>query len=101
MAANHDEQFGPWDRSAQGLAMWHRAMATLAQVEHVGVKLACVGVPNQPWSMKARQGVILRTIGRFGVDRCMFASNVLPASHPDRLRHHAPRLPSHSGSSLP
>ena len=96
------EQFGlSWDRSAQGLAMWRRGMAALAQVEHVYVKLACVCVPNQPWSMKARRGVILEAIGRFGVDRCMFASNVPPASHPDRLRHHAPRLSSHSGRFLP
>nr|MCH9672765.1 amidohydrolase family protein [Gammaproteobacteria bacterium] len=69
-----------WDRSEDGLAMWRQGMDALAGVDHVCVKLSCVCVPGQPWTVAAHRDVILETIDRFGVERCMFASNVPPDS---------------------
>jgi len=68
----------PWDRSEAGLAIWREGMQALARFPEVHVKLSCVCVPGTPWSAETHRGIILETIERFGVERCMFATNIPP-----------------------
>ena len=65
----------PADRSAEGLAGWRRAMATLAAEPNVAVKISGLGQPGRPWTVAANGPIVHDTIAIFGVDRCMFASN--------------------------
>jgi predicted TIM-barrel fold metal-dependent hydrolase len=65
----------PADRSAAGLAGWREAMATLAALPNVAVKISGLGQPGQPWTIKANGPIVRDTISIFGVERCMFASN--------------------------
>ena len=76
MALNHAGF--PWDRSAEGLAIWRRGMRLLAHEQHVYCKLSCVCVPGLPWSYAAHRDVVREAIDIFGVQRCMFATNVPP-----------------------
>jgi predicted TIM-barrel fold metal-dependent hydrolase len=68
----------PWDRSPEGLALWRAGMRAIAKADHVSVKLSCVCVPGQPWRYALHRDVVRETIDLFGVERCMFASNVPP-----------------------
>ena len=68
----------PWDRSEAGLALWRTGLDALARIPSVHVKLSCVCVPGAPWSESAHRDVIREAIDRFGVDRCMFATNIPP-----------------------
>ena len=65
----------PADRSAEGLAGWRQAMASLAAEPNVAVKISGLGQPGRPWTIEANSGVVLDAIRIFGVERCMFASN--------------------------
>jgi predicted TIM-barrel fold metal-dependent hydrolase len=65
----------PADRSAEGIAGWRSAMATLAGFANVAVKISGLGQPGRPWTPEANREVVLATIELFGPDRCMFASN--------------------------
>lgn len=65
----------PADRSAEGLAAWRKAMATLAACPNVSAKISGIGVSGRPWTAAANREVVLTTIELFGPARCMFASN--------------------------
>jgi predicted TIM-barrel fold metal-dependent hydrolase len=65
----------PADRSAEGIAGWRAAMATLAQCPNAAVKISGIGVPGRPWTAEANRAIVLTTIELFGAERCMFASN--------------------------
>lgn len=65
----------PADRSAEGIAAWKRAMTSLAACPNVAVKISGIGQPGQRWTAEANRDLVLTVIDRFGVDRCMFASN--------------------------
>jgi predicted TIM-barrel fold metal-dependent hydrolase len=65
----------PADRSPAGLAGWRAAMAALAQVPHVAVKISGLGQPGRPWTVEANRPVVRETLELFGVERCLFASN--------------------------
>lgn len=65
----------PSDRSAQGLALWRKALQTLAQAPNAALKISGLGQRNVPWSAQANIPVIRDAISIFGADRCMFASN--------------------------
>jgi predicted TIM-barrel fold metal-dependent hydrolase len=65
----------PADRSADGLAGWREAMATLAALPNVALKISGLGQPGQPWTVEANGPVVRDAISIFGIDRCMFASN--------------------------
>lgn len=65
----------PADRSPEGIAGWRTAMAGLARCPNVAVKISGIGVPGQAWTAETNREIVLTTIERFGVDRCMFASN--------------------------
>lgn len=65
----------PADRSRDGLAGWRAALRRFAEAPNVAVKISGIGVPQQPWTVESNRGIVLDTIGAFGVERCMFASN--------------------------
>ena len=65
----------PADRGAEGIDGWKRAMTTLAACPNVVVKISGIGQPGKRWTAEANRGIVLAVIDRFGVDRCMFASN--------------------------
>lgn len=65
----------PADRSADGLALWRRALETAARQPNVCIKISGLGRRGQPWTVEANAPVIRDTIAIFGVRRCMFASN--------------------------
>jgi len=65
----------PADRSPEGIAGWRAAMARLAELPQVVVKISGLGLPGRPWTV-ADNGPIVRTVLElFGVERCLFASN--------------------------
>jgi predicted TIM-barrel fold metal-dependent hydrolase len=65
----------PSNRSAEGLAGWRDAMATLAACPNVAVKISGLGQPGRAWTVAANGPIVRDTIAIFGVERCMFASN--------------------------
>jgi predicted TIM-barrel fold metal-dependent hydrolase len=65
----------PAERTPEGLAGWRSAMQTLAAEPNVAVKISGLGQPGQPWTVAANGPIVRETIGIFGVERCMFASN--------------------------
>jgi len=65
----------PWDRSAEGLALWRRGMRALAECVHCTCKLSCLCLRAAPWDYQDNRRVVLETIDLFGAERCMFASN--------------------------
>lgn len=66
----------PADRSDEGLAAWRRAMETLSAAPNVMVKISGLGQPGAAWTVQSNGPIVLDTIGIFGVERCMFASNM-------------------------
>jgi predicted TIM-barrel fold metal-dependent hydrolase len=68
----------PWDRSADGVALWRAGMAALAALPHVHAKLSGPGMVAPDWTAQSFAPFIHATIELFGPARCMFASNVPP-----------------------
>ena len=66
----------PRNRSEEELTGWRAAMEHFAKAPNVTVKISGLGEPNVAWSIERNRQVILDTIGIFGEDRCMFASNL-------------------------
>jgi predicted TIM-barrel fold metal-dependent hydrolase len=65
----------PWDRGAEGLALWRRGMRALAASAHCSCKLSCLCLREGAWDYEDNRRIVLETIDLFGVERCMFASN--------------------------
>jgi len=65
----------PWDRSAEGLALWRRGMRALAESAHCYCKLSCLCLREGAWDYEDNRRIVLEAIELFGVERCMFASN--------------------------
>lgn len=65
----------PSDRSPHGLAGWRTAMRDLSTAPNVAVKISGLGQAGKVWSVEANRSIVLETIGFFGTERCMFASN--------------------------
>src|SRR5690606_15174217 len=66
----------PWDRSEEGLQGWREAMRIIAQAPQVWLKISELGLRDQPWELESNRRVVLEAIEIFGIDRCMFASNL-------------------------
>lgn len=66
----------PADRSREGLAAWRQAIQQLSHAANVMVKISGLGQPHRAWTVDANGPIVLDTIDAFGVDRCMFASNL-------------------------
>ncbi len=65
----------PSDRSRGGLEGWRAAVARLARLPQVAVKISGLGLPGRPWTV-ADNGPVVRTVLElFGTERCLFASN--------------------------
>lgn len=65
----------PSDRSPEGLAGWHKAMAQVAEVPNIVVKISGIGLADRPWSIDDNLWIIQETVSIFGPERAMFASN--------------------------
>ena len=65
----------PVERDASGIEGWRQGMARLAQCPNVAVKISGLGMCDPRWSIGSIRPFVLDTIDRFGVERCMFASN--------------------------
>ncbi|MGQ7244672.1 amidohydrolase family protein [Salinicola sp. V024] len=65
----------PWDRSEQGLTRWREGMRAIAANPNVAVKLSELGSPMAAWDEQQNIAVLAETIGIFGAERCLFASN--------------------------
>lgn len=70
----------PWDRSAEGLAAWRKAMETIAKCSNVWLKVSEFGLKDQPWNYEDNKAIVLEALSIFGIHRCMFASNFPVAS---------------------
>lgn len=65
----------PFDRSAEGLAGWRKALEKAAAFPNVAIKLSGLGQPKQAWAIEANGPIIRDAVKVFGADRGMFASN--------------------------
>ncbi len=74
IALNHTGY--PLDRSPEALAVWRRGMQALAACSNVHCKISGLTVQGEPWTLAANKPIIRDAISIFGVDRCMFASNI-------------------------
>ena len=70
----------PWDRSAEGLEAWRKAMETIAKCSNVWLKVSEFGLKNKPWNYAENKAIVLEALSIFGIHRCMFASNFPVAS---------------------
>ena len=66
----------PWDRSEPGLLAWREAMTVVAQAPQVWLKISEFGLRDQPWELESNRRIVLEAIDIFGIDRCMFGSNL-------------------------
>jgi predicted TIM-barrel fold metal-dependent hydrolase len=80
--ANPDTQFivnhaGMYvDRDdAQGWDEWCRGLRVLAVCENTAIKLSGLAMFDHSWTVESFRPLVLEAIERFGVGRCMFASN--------------------------
>jgi predicted TIM-barrel fold metal-dependent hydrolase len=65
----------PSDRSTDGLAAWHAAMARFADAPNVRVKISGLGQRGKPWRSEDNRWIVEEIIAMFGAERAMFASN--------------------------
>jgi predicted TIM-barrel fold metal-dependent hydrolase len=65
----------PADRSRQGIESWAAALARIAQLPHVWLKISGIGLPGVPWTVQTNREIVERAAETFGPDRIMFASN--------------------------
>ena len=61
---------------ADGLADWRAGMKALSRLPHVAVKLSGMGFIRRDWSRETIGHLVRETIDLFGVERCMFASDM-------------------------
>lgn len=54
---------------------WAIGMDRLAEFEHVAVKISGLGMARKTWTVETIRPYVEGTLERFGIDRCMFASN--------------------------
>lgn len=65
----------PHDQSEDGLAIWRKELARLAELPNVYCKLSGFCMFEQNWDAERVKKTALTAIDIFGVDRCMFGSN--------------------------
>jgi predicted TIM-barrel fold metal-dependent hydrolase len=74
MVVNHSGL--PLDRSEEGLAIWRRGLAALADCPNVVIKLSELGLPHGKWDIPSNVRVVREAVAIFGPDRILFASNL-------------------------
>lgn len=65
----------PIGRDPGALAAWEQGLGLLARQDNVKVKISAIGTTDHAWTVESIRPLVLTTIEKFGVDRCMFASN--------------------------
>jgi predicted TIM-barrel fold metal-dependent hydrolase len=78
MVVNHTGL--PLDRSEEGLAIWRKGLATLADCPNVIIKISELGLPHGKWDIPSNVRVVREAVAIFGPDRIIFASNLPVAS---------------------
>jgi predicted TIM-barrel fold metal-dependent hydrolase len=78
MVVNHTGL--PLDRSDEGLAIWRKGLATLADCPNVVIKISELGLPHGKWDVPSNVRVAREAAAIFGPDRIIFASNLPVAS---------------------
>ena len=66
----------PLDRSEDGLAIWRRGLAKLAECPNTMIKLSELGLPHGRWDVPSNVRVVREAAAIFGPDRVIFASNL-------------------------
>ena len=54
---------------------WRQGMRRLAEAPNVAAKISGLGMYHHDWTAEIIRPFVLDTIGIFGTERCMFASN--------------------------
>jgi predicted TIM-barrel fold metal-dependent hydrolase len=65
----------PADRSREGIEGWAAALARIAALPHVWLKISGIGLPDRTWTVDTNREIVERAAETFGPDRIMFASN--------------------------
>lgn len=65
----------PQDRSTEGLAAWRKALAKMAALPQVSVKLSGLGMFDHAWTRQSFAPLVETCLELFGPARCMFGSN--------------------------
>lgn len=78
MVVNHTGL--PLDRSEEGLAIWRKGLAALADCPNVVIKISELGLPHGKWDVPSNIRVVREAAAIFGPDRIIFASNLPVAS---------------------
>ncbi|MCH1883805.1 amidohydrolase family protein [Agrococcus sp. ARC_14] len=65
----------PSDRSPAAIEGWAAAIARIARLPQVWIKLSGIGLEGTPWTAEGNREIALRTLDAFGPDRVMVASN--------------------------
>lgn len=78
MVVNHTGL--PLDRSEEGLALWRKGLAALADCPNVVIKISELGLPHGKWDVPSNVRVVREAAAIFGPDRIIFASNLPVAS---------------------
>jgi predicted TIM-barrel fold metal-dependent hydrolase len=78
MVVNHTGL--PLDRSEEGLAIWRKGLAALADCPNVVIKISELGLPHGTWDIPSNVRVVREAAAIFGPDRIIFASNLPVAS---------------------
>lgn len=74
MVVNHTGL--PLDRSEEGLAIWRKGLAALADCPNVMIKISELGLPHGKWDVPSNIRVAREAASIFGPDRIIFASNL-------------------------
>jgi predicted TIM-barrel fold metal-dependent hydrolase len=69
----------PLDRSPEALVVWRRGLAALAREPQATLKVSELGLHGGRWDAASNRSLIREAVAIFGIERCMFASN-LPVS---------------------
>lgn len=65
----------PSNRSRSGIEGWAAALARIAVLPQVWIKLSGIGLAGEPWTTEVNREIVERTVETFGTDRVMVASN--------------------------
>ncbi len=65
----------PYDRSAEGLRAWARALRQLSALPQVSCKLSGLGMFEHDWTVNSIRPIVETCLEQFGPERCMFGSN--------------------------
>ncbi len=66
----------PIDRSPEAIAGWEVALARLAELPNMMIKLSGVGLGHPAWTIDDTAPLLRRAIDIFGVERAMFGTNL-------------------------